>query len=82
MNFPKIKNEELQFKSFNIVTTTKRIGYPLTDSQIIRLVEGLPDNEISKRWKFGIQLMAVYGLRTEDLREVYTKKNGEEIWTD
>ncbi len=27
-----------------IVTTTKRIGYPLTDSQIIRLVDGLPDN--------------------------------------
>ena len=65
-----------------IVTTTKRIGYPLTDSQIIRLVEGLPENDISKRWIFGIQLMAVYGLRPEDLREVYTKKNGEEIWTD
>ena len=26
--------------------------------------------------------MAVFGLRPEDLREVYTKKNGEEIWTD
>ena len=65
-----------------IVTTTKRIGYPLTDSQIIRLINELPDNDIGKRWKFGIQLMAVFGLRPEDLREVYTKKNGEEIWTD
>ena len=54
----------------------------LSDSQIIRLIEGLPDTDIGKRWKFGIQLMAVYGLRPEDLREVYTKKNGEEIWTD
>ena len=65
-----------------IVTKTKRIGYPLTDSQIIRLIEGLPNNDIGCRWRFGIQLMAVYGLRPEDLREIYTKKNGEEIWTD
>ena len=75
-------NEPRQSESAEIVTQTKRIGYPLTDSQIIRLIEGLPDNDIGKRWRFGIQLMAVYGLRPEDLREVYTKKNGEEIWTD
>ncbi len=55
-----------------VVSTTKRVGFPLTDSQIIRL----------NRWKFAIQLMAVYGLRPEDLRELYTKQNGKEIWTD
>ena len=65
-----------------IVTKTKRIGYPLTDFQIIRLIEGLPNNDIGNRWRFGIQLMAVYGLRPGDLKEIYTKKNGEEIWTD
>ena len=40
----------------------KRIGYPLTDAQIIQLIEGLPNTDIGKRWKFAIQLMAVYGL--------------------
>ena len=65
-----------------VVSTTKRVGFPLTDSQIIRLVDALPDTETANRWKFAIQLMAVYGLRPEDLRELYTKQNGKEIWTD
>ena len=64
-----------------VVTKTKRIGFPLTDSQIIRLVEGLPQNDTGHRWRFAIQLMAVYGLRPEDLREIHTKQNGAELWT-
>ena len=45
------------------VTTTKRIGYPLSDSQILRLV----DSVNNPRWKFALQLMATYGLRRNDL---------------
>ena len=65
-----------------VVSTTKRVGFPLTDSQIIRLVDSLPDTDTANRWKFAIQLMAVYGLRPEDLRGLYTKQSGKEIWTD
>ena len=46
---------------------TKRIGYPLTDLQILRLLEGLPATAAGQRWKFGLQLMAVFGLRPEEL---------------
>jgi len=65
-----------------VVTKTKRVGFPLSDSQIIRLVSSLPQNDTGNRWGFAIQLCCVYGLRPEDLRGIYTKKNGAEIWSD
>jgi integrase len=46
----------------------KRIGYPFTDAQIIRLLDALPSDEAGARWRFAFQLMAVYGLRPEELR--------------
>jgi hypothetical protein len=57
-------------------------GYPLTDSQIIRLLEALPDDDAGKRWKFAFQLMAVYGLRPEDLRYLVTRNEGTELWSN
>ena len=60
------------------VTTTKRIGYPLSDSQILRLV----DSVNNPRWKFAIQLMATYGLRPNDLKHLHTRNNGNELWSD
>ena len=42
----------------------KRIGYPLRDAQILSLIESIPD----PRWQFAVQLLAVYGLRPEELR--------------
>ena len=42
----------------------KRIGYPLSDAQILSLIESIPD----PRWQFAVQLLAVYGLRPEELR--------------
>ena len=62
------------------VTKEKRTGYPLTDSQILRLIESLPGGPIHDRWKFAIQLMAVYGLRPEGLRHLVTRNGGREIW--
>ena len=64
-----------------VVTKKKRIGYPLTDSQIIRLLESLPDDEVSNKWKFACQLMAVFGLRPEDLRHLHTRNKGKELWS-
>ena len=63
------------------VTTEKRVGYPLTDSQILRLIESLPKGPVHERWKFAIQLLAVYGLRPEDLRYLITRNKGRELWS-
>ena len=60
------------------VTTTKRIGYPLSDSQILRLVDSINN----PRWKFALQLMATYGLRPNDLKHLHTRNNGNELWSD
>tara|TARA_Y100001968_G_C19414614_1_gene748310 strand:- start:1303 stop:1560 length:258 start_codon:yes stop_codon:yes gene_type:complete len=34
----------------DLVTTKKRIGYPLTDSQILRLFDSFPDNVTGNKW--------------------------------
>ena len=46
----------------------KRDGWPLSDQQILQLLQGLPQNPPADRWRFAIQLLAVYGLRPEELR--------------
>jgi integrase len=60
----------------------KRIGYPLSDAQILRLLSGIPDGEAGVRWRFAIQLLAVYGLRPEELRHLVVKEgsDGPELW--
>lgn len=52
----------------------KRVGYPLTDAQIIRIVEGVPD----ERWRFAVQLCAEFGLRPEELRWLRIKDG--QLW--
>ena len=59
----------------------KRIGYPLTDAQVLRLIEAMPDSKAGERWRFALQLMAVYGLRPEDLRYLVTRNGGTELWS-
>ena len=61
------------------IRNPKRIGFALSDSQIIRLVDEIQD----ERWKFAVQLCAVYGLRPEELRHLRIKDgvNGKELWT-
>jgi len=66
----------------DLVTTKKRIGYPLTDSQILRLLDSFPEDETGNKWRFGFQCMAVYGLRPEDLRYIHTRNGGQEMWTN
>ena len=45
------------------IRNPKRIGFALSDSQILRLLDDIKD----ERWKFAVQLCAVYGLRPEEL---------------
>lgn len=59
----------------------KRVGYPLTDAQILRLLDALPDTAAGNRWRFALQLMATYGLRPEDLRYLVTRQGGTELWS-
>ncbi|KZR92381.1 hypothetical protein MITS9509_01368 [Synechococcus sp. MIT S9509] len=62
-------------------TKTKRIGYPLSDAQVLRILEALPDTTIGRRYRFAIQLMATYGLRPADLRYLQVRNNGTELWS-
>ena len=61
----------------------KRIGYPLSDAQILQLLDNLPEGDVHDRWRFAIQLCAVYGLRPEELRHLRIKDgaDGAELWT-
>ncbi len=61
----------------------KRVGYPLTDAQILQLLDNLPEGERHERWRFAIQLCAVFGLRPEELRWLRVKDgaNGSELWS-
>lgn len=45
-------------------------GYALSDAQIVQLLDPLPNTSTGRRWRFGIQLMAVYGLRPQELRSL------------
>ena len=57
----------------------KRIGFALTDSQILRLLDNIKD----EKWKFAIQLCSVYGLRPEELKNLRIKDGveGKELWS-
>ena len=61
----------------------KRIGFPLSDAQILQLLDNLPEGEAHDRWRFAIQLCAVYGLRPEELRHLRIKDgaSGSELWS-
>jgi integrase len=60
----------------------KREGYPLSDVQILRLIENLSANESGERWRFAVQLLATFGLRPEELRYLVLKPgaNGSQLW--
>jgi len=68
--------------SKDAVEEVKRIGYPLTDSQIIRLLDSFPFDDVGNKWRFAFQCMAVYGLRPEDLRHIHTRNGGQEMWSN
>jgi len=57
------------------VLKQKRTGYPLSDEQILRLLDGIPD----ERWRFAVQLCSEYGLRPEELRWLRIRDGN--LWT-
>ena len=61
-----------------VVTKVKRIGFPLSDNQILRLIDSIKN----PKWRFVFQLMATYGLRPNDIKHLHTRNNGKELWSD
>jgi len=59
--------------------TRRADGIPLTDEQILGLIEGLPKDEAGKRWLFAVQLMAAYGLRPVELLHLKVEPDGD-VW--
>ena len=61
------------------VRKPKKIGYAFRDSEILALIE----DEKDPKWQFAYQLLAVYGLRPEELRwlRIIDGVNGKEVWS-
>ena len=57
------------------ILSPKRVGYPLSDAQILRLLDGIPD----PRWHFAVQLCSEMGLRPEELRWLRIRDGN--LWT-
>ena len=50
----------------DLVTNKKRIGYPLKDPQIHRLLDSFSEDETGNKLRFVFKCMTVYGLLLED----------------
>ncbi len=63
--------------------TPKRVGYALSDSQILQLLNSLPKGVVHDRWRFAIQISSVFGVRPEGLRWLRIKDgpHGPELWS-
>lgn len=52
---------------------------PLTDEQIMAVLEGLPADPAGKRWQFALQLLAAYGLRPVEVLHLRIRPD-EQLW--
>lgn len=53
----------------------RRTVATITDVEILRLLDSLPETEACKRWGNAIKLMALYGLRPEELHHLTVKEH-------
>ena len=51
---------------------------PLSDEQILALLESLPNDSAGKRWRFVFQLLATYGLRPVEVLHLEIRPDG--LW--
>ncbi len=52
----------------------RRIVATPTDAELIRLIDSLPNDVRCQRWKNALRLMALYGLRPEELNHLVCKR--------
>ena len=55
--------------------TKRRTVATLTDLEILRLIDSLPDDVRCSRWKNALRLMALYGLRPEELSHLVSREH-------
>ena len=53
----------------------RRTVATLTDAEILTLINGLPDDVRCSRWKDALRLMALYGLRPEELNHLVSREH-------
>ena len=53
----------------------RRTVATLTDLEILRLIDSLPDDVRCSRWKNALRLMALYGLRPEELSHLVSREH-------
>ena len=62
-------------KEFKGKKAKRRTVATLTDLEIIRLIDSLPDDVRCARWKNALRLMALYGLRPEELSHLVSREH-------
>lgn len=55
------------------------VAVPLTDQQILDLLDGLPTDAAGGRWQFVLQLLAAYGLRPIEVQHLQPRHDGQ-LW--
>lgn len=75
----KIKNNFAPPATLPETKKKKRVGFAMSDLQIISLIESEKDD----KWKFALQLMGTYGLRPVELKYLKIKEGieGKELWS-
>jgi integrase len=58
---------------------TTEAAVPLTDQQILDLLDGLPTDAAGGRWRFVFQLLAAYGLRPVEVQHLQPRHDGQ-LW--
>ena len=53
----------------------RRTVATITDAEILHLLDSLADTDAANRWRNAIQLMALYGLRPEELNHLVVKQH-------
>ena len=53
----------------------RRTVATITDQEILRLIDNLPDDVRCSRWKNALRLMAIYGLRPEELSHLVSREH-------
>ncbi len=53
----------------------RRTVATITDQEILRLIDSLPDDVRCSRWKNALRLMAIYGLRPEELSHLVSREH-------
>jgi integrase len=62
-------------------SASKADGVPLSDEQILALLEHLPQDQAGQRWRYCLQLMATYGLRPVEVLFLRLEPTGG-LWCD